>query len=275
MHRLHRPEARGKEPHLPPATSLFSLLTQHTCQLGVFMPAGLYTAPVERRNLGRLARAGADLFEVGLPYDSPFLDGPVIRSAYRRALREGPVLGRTLRAVEHAASLRPTVLMTYWDPVTRHGPEDLVRLFADAGAAGVMVVDLPDGEAGAWHELTAAAGLTAPRLTPPAVTDRQLQAICRTASGWLYAPASGAATGYRGPLDLAALAAAVRRLRSMGTLPVVSGVGISTPRLAAAVAPLVDAVVIGTPVVEALGHGIGRASATTAAFARALRTARS
>ncbi|MFD5111668.1 tryptophan synthase subunit alpha [Streptomyces sp. NPDC058391] len=81
----------------------------------------------------------------------------------------------------------------------------------------------------------------------------------QTASGWLHALVGAAPTGYRGPLDLAALSAAVRRLRSTGALPIVSGVGISTPRLAAAVTPLVDAVVIGTPVVRALDQDPDRA----------------
>ncbi|WDV34273.1 tryptophan synthase subunit alpha [Streptomyces sp. AD16] len=53
--------------------------------------------------------------------------------------------------------------------------------------------------------------------------------LARLASGWLYAPASTAPTGYRGPLDLDGLEASVRRLRSVTPLPVVAGVGISTP----------------------------------------------
>lgn len=268
----------GKGPTLATATPLQALLTQSQsqsrCPLGVFFPAGLHTVTAEHRHLDRLAGAGADLFEVGLAHHTPFLDGPVIQSAYRRALQGGYILDRTLRAVEHAASLRPTVVMTYWEPVTRHGPEQLARLFADAGASGVMVVDLPDDAAGTWQQLTSAVGLTAPRLAPATATDRQLKSFQQTASGWLYAPASAAPTGYRGPLDLAALSAAVLRLRSTGALPVVSGVGISTPRLAATVAPLVDALVIGTPVVRALDQGPDEASATVAAFARTLRTAR-
>jgi tryptophan synthase alpha chain len=63
----------------------------------------------------------------------------------------------------------------------------------------------------------------------------------------------------------------VRRLHAADPpLSVVSGIGISTPALAAAVAPLVDAVVIGTPVVRALGHGSEEAGGLVAAFAHAL-----
>lgn len=240
----------------------------------MFLPAGLHTVTAERRSLDALARAGADLFEVGLAHSDAFLDGPVIQSAYHAALRRGHVLDRALRTVEHAAVLRPTVLMTYWNPVARHDPERLARRFADAGAAGIMVVDLPDHAAGTWQRIAAKAGLTAPHLAPRTATDQELGAIQQTASGWLYAPASTAPTGYRGPLDLAALAAAIQRVRATGPLPIVAGIGISTPALAAAVAPLVDAVVIGTPVVRALQQSPDSARATVAAFADALRMPR-
>ncbi|MEV0691234.1 tryptophan synthase subunit alpha [Streptomyces sp. NPDC050388] len=79
-----------------------------------------------------LAEAGADLFEIGLPRHSPCLDDPRIQAAYRRALQDGHALDRTLRSVQHTASLRPTVVMTYWEPIAHYGSERGVRLFADA-----------------------------------------------------------------------------------------------------------------------------------------------
>ncbi|MFD5256825.1 tryptophan synthase subunit alpha [Streptomyces bobili] len=236
----------------------------------MFVPAGLYPARAERRHLGQIARAGADLFEIGLAHHDAGLDGPVIQAAYRRTLSRGHVLGRALRAVEHAAGLRPTVVMTYWDPVSRHGPEHLARLLADAGAVGAMVVDLPDDQAERWQDAAHDAHLSTPRLVPRHVADTGLAAVAAGASGWLYAPASTAPTGYRGPLDVPALADFTTRLRAVSPLPVVSGVGISTPALAERIAPLVDAVVIGTPIVRALMTAPAQAPALTAAFAQAL-----
>ncbi|MCM2579673.1 tryptophan synthase subunit alpha [Streptomyces meridianus] len=206
-------------------------------------------------------------------YHSAFLDGPVIQSAYHRALQGGHAFDRALRAVEHAARCRPTVVMSYWEPVKEHGPERLARGFADAGAAGVMVVDLPHESAASWRQIAAGVGLTTPRLVPREATDRQLQSISSSASGWLYAPANPAPTGYRGHLNLRNLSTAVRRLRATSPLPIVSGVGISTPDRAVAVAPLVDAIVIGTPIVRALDQGPDAAGRLTAAFAQPLRSA--
>ncbi|MFJ8151136.1 tryptophan synthase subunit alpha [Streptomyces sp. NPDC094468] len=252
------------------ADPLQTCLTQGSCALGVFVPAGLYPATAQRQHLDQLAQAGADLFEVGLPTEDAALDGPVIQAAYHRALRSGNALDHAVRAVEHAASLRPTVVMTYWEPVSRHGTAYVARLFADAGADGVMIVDLPAHQTARWHEIARATGLRTPRLIPRTTPDPLLPAAVADASGWLYAPASTAPTGYRGPLDIPALAGFTQRLRAASPLPVVSGVGISTPALAARVALLVDAVVIGTPVVRALATDPAQAPDLTAAFAQAL-----
>ncbi|MGW3009577.1 tryptophan synthase subunit alpha [Streptomyces sp. NPDC001219] len=254
------------------ADPLHTLLAQPRCSLGVFVPAGIHPVTSERRHLDQLAQAGADLFEVGLATEDAALDGPVIQAAYHRALRRGDTLDAAVRAVEHAAGLRPTVVMTYWEPVRRHGPEYLARLFADAGAAGVMVVDLPAHQAARWHDAAREVGLHTPRLIPRTTPDTGLPAAVAGASGWLYAPASTAATGYQGALDLPALGHFTRRLRGASPLPVVSGVGISTPALAARVAPVVNGVVIGTPVVRALATSPGRAAEVAASFAQALHT---
>ncbi|WP_329112506.1 tryptophan synthase subunit alpha [[Kitasatospora] papulosa] len=250
---------------------LDALLAQPACQLGVFVPAGLHPQSAEQRHLDCLADAGADLLEIGFPHHAPFLDGPVIQSAYRRALRHGHVLDRTVRAVEHAARLRPTVVMAYWDSVSRHGPEHVAGLFADAGAAGVMVVDLPAHMAARWHQAASRAGLVTPSLVPRHTPGSGLPAAATGASGWLYAPASTALTGHQRAVDIPALADFIQRLRQAVSVPVVSGVGISTPALAARIAPLVNAVIIGTPVVRALLTKPGQAPAVAASFAQALR----
>ncbi|MFJ1730145.1 tryptophan synthase subunit alpha [Streptomyces sp. NPDC088254] len=260
----------GKGTNLATADPLQTYLTQGSCALGVFVPAGLHPATAQRQHLDQLAHAGADLFEVGLPTEDAALDGPVIQAAYHRALRSGNALDHAVRAVEHAASLRPTVVMTYWEPVSRHGPAYVAGLFADAGAAGVMIVDLPAHQTAHWHKNARATGLRTPHLIPRTTPDPLLTAAVAGASGWLYAPATTASTGYGGQLDIPGLAGFTQRLRAASPVPVVSGVGISTPALAARVAPLVDAVVIGTPVVRALATDPAQAPDLTAAFARAL-----
>ncbi|MCE4948409.1 tryptophan synthase subunit alpha [Streptomyces albulus] len=234
------------------SSALSQLLCRPRAALGVFVPAGLSDVADEAGMLDDLSRSGAALFEIGAPAADPVLDGPVIASAYRQALRRGTDLTRLQQTVEHASALAPTVVVAYWSSLQQHGVRRFAGRLAAAGACGVMVPDLPADQAVAWHQTTGSVGLLAPALVPRQMPEERLGEVAAAASGWLYAPANAGPTGYRGPLDTPALAQEVGRLRAVSTLPIVSGIGVSTPAKAAAVAPLVDAVIIGTPIVRAL-----------------------
>ncbi|MFJ4572044.1 tryptophan synthase subunit alpha [Streptomyces sp. NPDC088846] len=256
-----------------PHTSTSPSAQLHPCSvsLGIFLPAGLTAPLAERRTIDALAESGTGLFEIGVPHRAPVLDGPTITSAYHEALDRGTRVRDVLNTVSHAASRAPVVVMAYWESVARFGPGRFARDMKSAGAAGIMVVDLPDSQAGTWAATLTETGLSSPRLVPPHTADDALDEVCASASGWLYAPAAHEPTGYQGPLDLAGLDRSVRRLRKASMLPVVSGIGISTPALARAVAPLVDGVMVGSPIVGALtSAGREAAAALVADFATAV-----
>ncbi|MEU2131748.1 tryptophan synthase subunit alpha [Streptomyces sp. NPDC018352] len=239
--------------------------------MGIFLPAGLTAPLAERRTIDALAESGVGLFEIGVPHRTPVLDGPTITSAYHEALDRGTRVRDVLDTVSHAASRAPVVVMAYWKSVVRYGPRRFALDMKSAGAAGIMVVDLPDSLAGTWAVTLNETGLISPRLVPPHSADDALDEVCASASGWLYVPATDEPTGYQGPLDLVGLGRSVRRLRATSPLPVVSGIGISTPALARAIAPLVDGVMVGSPIVGALtSAGREAAAALVADFATAI-----
>ncbi|MFE2936952.1 tryptophan synthase subunit alpha [Streptomyces sp. NPDC059278] len=236
----------------------------------MFLPAGLTAPPAEQSTIDALSESGTDLFEIGVPHRAPVLDGPAITAAYHEALDRGTRVRDVLNTVSHAASHAPVVVMAYGESVARYGPRLFARDMRSAGAAGIMVVDLADSLAGTWAATLTETGLACPRLVPPQ-TAGDLDEVCASASGWLYAPATHHPTGYRGPVDLEGLDRSVRRLRKASALPVVSGIGISTPALARAIAPLVDGVMVGSPIVGALASaGREEAAALVADFAAAV-----
>ena len=49
-----------------------------------------------------LAKAGADIIELGVPFSDPVADGEVIQRASERALRNGVTLGDALICIAHA-----------------------------------------------------------------------------------------------------------------------------------------------------------------------------
>ena len=105
-------------------------------------------------------RAGADIIEVGVPFSDPTADGPILQAAFRRALNRGVTL---TAIIDMIAELRkrteiPIVLFGYYNPIFRMGEERFAAAAADAGADGILVVDLPHEEAAAlrrhaFHEV--------------------------------------------------------------------------------------------------------------------------
>jgi len=69
------------------------------------------------------ARAGAGLFEIGIPYSDPLADGPTVQRAGQRSLRGGMTTTRALDVIREIRSRVdvPIVPMTYAAPVMAYG----------------------------------------------------------------------------------------------------------------------------------------------------------
>lgn len=205
--------------------------------------------------LARLQDAGADVIELGIPFSDPLADGPVIQRASWQALQQGVTPGRVLEWVAgRGPGGPPIVLFTYLNPVIAYGAEAFLRDAASAGAAGVLVTDLPLGadpalEAALQHPKVDLVRLVAPT-TPPA----RAREIAAASEGFLYYISRTGVTGAR--RDLAAgLADEVRALRAHSRVPVAVGFGISTGEQARLVAQVADGVVVGSAIVAALEEG--------------------
>src|SRR5918995_5329795 len=122
---------------------------------------------VDAALLRRLAAAGADAIEVGLPFSDPVMDGSVIQEASAEALRAGVRLADVLATIREAATEVPVAVMTYVNPVYRHGIGSFLDDAAAAGVAGVIVPDLPVDEFAELEDEAAARGLDAVLLAAP------------------------------------------------------------------------------------------------------------
>jgi tryptophan synthase alpha chain len=232
-----------------------------TSVLGAFSIAGYPDIPRSVEAFLAFTRKGAGLLEVGLPATNPWLDGQAIAAAHEAALRGGGGVATTLETIQlvTAETDRPVFCMAYWHTVRDFGPERLARDLAAAGAAGCLIADLPGQARAPWTTVASRAGLSAPLLIDRGAPCREIEVISRRATGFVYAPAvQGQRTGYSAEIDLHALStfvSAVRRASPAQT--VLTGIGVSTPLLAAAVVARcdVDGVVIGSPLVRALRAG--------------------
>ena len=215
-----------------------------------------YPTPADTpRLLGRLADAGADVIELGVPFSDPLADGPTIQRASWRALEQGATLDAVLDLVEERSDeLPPIVLFSYLNPILRMGVDRFADRACEAGAAGVLVTDLPVGSDRALEERLAGAGPDLIRLVAPTTGEERLAGIADTASGFLYYVSRTGVTGERTELA-EGLGEAVASLRERVRLPVAVGFGVSRPEQARTVARIADGVVVGSALITALGRG--------------------
>jgi tryptophan synthase alpha chain len=220
-----------------------------------------------------LQSAGADVIEVGVPFSDPIADGPIIQASSQRALEHGVTFERTLELIAAAALDVPVVLFTYLNPLVAAGPNALHQA-ADAGAHGVLVTDLPlgaDAEREAW---LGSGPLAFVRLVAPTTPRARMAKIAEHGRGFVYLISRLGVTGVRDELP-PELEETVGRLRSVASLPVCVGFGISRPEQARAVAAMADGVVVGSALVRAAGQGVDQVVELARELRKAVDAARS
>lgn len=198
--------------------------------------------------------AGADLIELGVPFSDPLADGPVIHAAATEALRAGVTLHGVLGVCETLSARLPVVLMVYANVVLNAGAERFALRAASAGAAGLIVPDLPHDEAGEVRAACDAEGLALVPLVAPTSPPERVSEIGTSARGFVYTVSLTGTTGERAQLP-PGLEETVDRVRASTAAPVAVGFGISTPEHARAVAEIADGVIVGSRVVRAAAEG--------------------
>jgi tryptophan synthase alpha chain len=208
--------------------------------------------------------AGADVIELGVPYSDPLADGPVIHAAATQALAAGASIAGALEVARALAPRVPVVLMCYANMVFAPGLEEFVERLAVAGACGLIVPDLPEGETAEPLAAADAQGLALVPLVAPTTPPERLAAIGARARGFLYTVSVVGTTGEREALA-ERLAEVIARARASTEAPVAIGFGISTPQQAREAADAgADGVIVGTRLVRAAGESDDPAGAVGA-----------
>ncbi|MGP9021350.1 tryptophan synthase subunit alpha [Streptomyces sp. BR1] len=218
-----------------------------------YLPAGFPTVDGGIEAIKAVFDGGADVVEVGLPHSDPVLDGPVIQTADDIALKGGVKIADVLRTVReaYAATGKPVLVMTYWNPIDRYGVERFTAELAEAGGAGCILPDLPVQESALWREHADKHGLGTVFVVAPSSKDERLAQITAVGSGFVYAASLMGVTGTRASVGAQA-EDLVRRTRATTELPVCVGLGVSNAAQAAEVAAFSDGVIVGSAFVQRL-----------------------
>ncbi len=202
-----------------------------------------------------LAEAGADVIELGIPFSDPLADGPTIQRASERALKAGTTLAgvldlvRRIRQSNSPGNAVPLILFGYYNPIFQMGVEKFAAAASNAGADGVLVIDLTPEESVDYRRILAARHLDTVFLGAPTSTVERLSTIAASTSGFLYLVSRTGVTGAKDSLP-DELPALLRRARAVTNLPIAVGFGISLPGHVSVLGGLADAAVIGSALVS-------------------------
>ena len=219
-----------------------------------------------------IAKAGADLIELGFPFSDPLADGPTIQHSTQVALEQGVNAAQCIEMVSELRArgvTQPFMLMGYINPILAFGVERFVVEVTETGVDGLIVPDLPPEEGSEIETACQAHSRALVYLLAPTSPPERVELLASHTSGFLYLVSLAGVTGARAALP-PHLANFVQRVRAVAKTPLAMGFGISTPEQARAVGQLVDGVIVGSALVKAAGQSDDPAQAA-ASFVRDLR----
>ncbi len=202
-----------------------------------------------------LLRSGVDLLEIGIPYTDPIADGPVIQEAMQRSLQRGADLEGALDLLSRlrGQTEAPLILFTYFNPIAR----DLFRFLSrakEAGADGVLVVDLPYEESEEFRFLCDRMELAPIFVIAPSTSEERIRRLSHAARGFLYYACRKGTTGEKQGIAPDALEK-LRLIKRHASVPVIAGFGIASKGDAQTIIKEADGFVIGSAFVRAIGQG--------------------
>ncbi len=202
-----------------------------------------------------LLRGGVDLLEIGIPYSDPVADGPVIQQAMERALKKNTKLQDVLELVRRLrrASEVPLVLFTYYNPIQAR-LEPFLRQAKEAGANGVLIVDLPLEESEEYRSFCREIGLSPIFVAAPTTPLDRIEKIGSLGGGFLYYACRKGTTGVKRGVP-ADLAERLQEIRKRVSLLLLVGFGIASKDDARAILNEADGFVVGSHFVRAVGRG--------------------
>jgi tryptophan synthase alpha chain len=201
----------------------------------------------------RAADAGASAIEIGMPFSDPIMDGASIQAAGAKAIENGMSV---TSAIDELAKLDvgiPVIIMSYFNVLHHLGIERSVGELVRAKVAGSIIPDLSLEEIDEWARVSAQHDLSTVMMVAPSTPPSRIANIVSVGNGFVYASGRMAVTGESN--DATNAESIVQQIREFTNMPVLVGIGISSPDQARLVNQYADGVIVGSAIINKIMHG--------------------
>lgn len=215
-----------------------------------FVTAGDPSIEITEQLVLRMAEAGADLIEIGIPFSDPVAEGPVIQDADYRALAAGTTTDQIFDMVSRVRKVisTPIAFMTYVNPIYTYGTEKFMTNCKSCGVDAIIVPDVPYEERTELKPFCDKYGITFISMIAPTSMER-IKMIAAEAEGFIYCVSSMGVTGVRSEIS-SSVGDMIKTVKEVNDIPCAIGFGISTTDQATKMAEISDGVIVGSAIVK-------------------------
>jgi len=177
-------------------TKLFQNKTENI--LSIYFTAGFPQINHTLEITEALAKAGADILEIGIPFSDPIADGPTIQESNQKALENGMTVELLLNQIKDLRKKVeiPVLLMGYLNPIMQYGMERFCKEIAKIGIDGLILPDLPMYVYEAEYKATFEHyNLSNIFLITPQTSDIRIKKIDELGQGFIYMVSTSSTTG--------------------------------------------------------------------------------
>ena len=206
--------------------------------------------------LEEMQKADADVVELQFPFSEPTADGPLFVTANQESLDAGMTIDRCFSFMEKASSRfdMPLLMMGYYNPVFVRGEAAFCKQLSACGGKGLIVPDLPLEEASLLFSEAEKNKLDPILIITPNCSLERMTVIAEHSRGFIYCVARKGVTGKKTHFD-ADLDQYLQKVRSVTSLPLALGFGVSNQEDLAYLRGKADMAIMGTAALKAYKEG--------------------
>ncbi|MEJ2627548.1 MAG: tryptophan synthase subunit alpha [bacterium] len=206
------------------------------------------------KNISLLAKNGADMIEIGIPFSDPLADGPVIQKASYIALQNKVNLPLVFDSLSQLKCNIPLIIMSCINPILRYGLKKTLEQSKRAKVSGFIIQDLPVDEATEYINVANSNKIDTIFLLTPSSTEERIKMGLQYSKGFIYCVSVTGTTGMRNKINNSTIGF-IQKVSKLTSMPVAVGFGVSTQEQVRELKKYANGIIIGSRLIMAVMDG--------------------